>query len=84
MSPVDKSFINWINEYPESFHPLDMKRFYCFVKNVCRYGRKEKDRKWLINKIDKHGNKLENEIIDIYCDKFEELQKFYKTPVSIG
>ena len=35
--PVEESFIMWISMHPESFHPLDMHRFYTFVHSVIRY-----------------------------------------------
>jgi len=82
MGHIDKSFNSWINEYPESFHPMDLKRFYCFVKNVCRYSRKNKDRVWLMDKIDKCPHKMSEEDTEAYCDKFEELQNFYRTPCN--
>lgn len=31
------AFIIWMNNFPDSFHPLDMERFYVFVKTVARY-----------------------------------------------
>lgn len=42
-NPTEESFIIWLSGYPESFHPLDMKRFYTFVKNVISYHSK----RWL-------------------------------------
>lgn len=76
--PIEQSFYQWINNYPESFHPIDMERFYIFVKCVCRYGRKMKGYKWLKDKIEKSGKKLSNDTIDTYCNKFVTLQEFYK------
>lgn len=37
-NPVEESFILWMSQYPESFHPSDMDRFYTLLKNICRYG----------------------------------------------
>jgi len=75
--PIKQSFRNWINNYPESFHWCDMDRFYIFVKCVCRYSRKIKGYQWLKKKIEKTDKKLSKDVIDIYCHKFIELQKFY-------
>ena len=36
-NPTEESFIIWLSNYPESFHPLDMQRFYTFVKNAISY-----------------------------------------------
>lgn len=78
--PIDQSFKLWIGQYPESFHPLDLERFYAFVKCVCRYSRKTKDGLWLREKLSKVGHHLSEEDIEYYCNKFQELQNFYKAP----
>ena len=39
-NPVEESFIIWITMNPNSFHHLDMKRFYVFVHSVIRYNAK--------------------------------------------
>ena len=36
-NPVEESFIAWIVMNPDSFHHLDMQRFYTFVHSVIRY-----------------------------------------------
>lgn len=75
---IERSLRFWLSQYPESFHPLDMKRFYTFVKNVCRYGRKRRDSDWLREKILKNGKYFTAENLDKYCCLFEELQDFHK------
>lgn len=77
--PVDQSFNLWISQYPESFHPLDLERFYGFVKCVCRYSRRPKGGVWLREKLIETPNLSEKDI-ETYCSKFIELQKFYKAP----
>ncbi len=79
--PIEKAFAAWINNFPESFHPMDMQRFYSFVKTVCRYSRKDKDGRWLENKIREYKSNLSDKDIEIYCEKFEELQKFHRAVV---
>jgi hypothetical protein len=77
---IEYSFIIWMNNYPESCHWADDERFYCFVKNVCRYHRAKKweDSDFLKKKIIERipnfdFNKLKN-IIELYrC-----LLDFYK------
>ena len=39
-NPVEESFIMWISMNPDSFHHLDMQRFYVFVHSVIRYNAK--------------------------------------------
>lgn len=41
-NPIDEAFLVWMNNYPESFHPCVMKRFYIFVKKKFRYARNNK------------------------------------------
>lgn len=81
-NPIEISFRVWMNNYPESFHPLDMDRFYVFVKTVCRYSRKRKDSEWLREKINQTKNSLTEDDIEYYCARFEELQN-YNNVVSL-
>ena len=78
--PIDQTLAAWINNYPESFHPLDMRRFYHFVKTVCAYSRSPKGSDWLRAKLKTTGKYLEAETVDHYCNLFETLQEFHKTP----
>lgn len=48
MSPLIKKYYNnWLSSPTLYIHPLDMKRFYVFVKIVGRYSKKHKDGQWL-------------------------------------
>jgi hypothetical protein len=40
-TPVEYSFYQWMNSFPDSTHPCDKKRFYTFVRTVCRYNAKK-------------------------------------------
>jgi len=75
---IKKEFFIWISNYPESFHPLDMKRFYAFVKIFIRYKRKNKNSQWLREQITKYNeHNLSNRNIDCYCCIFDHLINFY-------
>jgi len=76
--PIDQTFKAWIANYPESFHPLDMERFYRFVKTVCVYSRRPKGSEWLRERIEQSGRHLDDDVVDTYCDRFVLLQEFYK------
>ena len=80
--PIETSLQSWLSQHPESFHPSDMKRFYIFVKNVCRYGRKTRDGMWLKKQISKRVRYFSQENLDKFCTLFEELQDFYKTEAT--
>lgn len=54
-NPTEYSFTQWMNAYPQSWHFLDMKRFYIFVRTVHRYrSKKWKNLKFLEEKILEH------------------------------
>ena len=77
-SQIEKDFFSWICQHPESFHPLNMKRFYQFTKSFCRHKRKNKNSLWLREKISSYeGHELSNNQIVRYCDLFDDLIKFY-------
>lgn len=58
-TPTAYAFHVWITNYPESFHPNDMERFYTFVKTALRY----KAKTWL------DTSKLKIRILE-YCPNF--------------
>lgn len=41
--PVKRAFFEWVTQFPESSHQLDMKRFYRFVKTKTVYRSKKWD-----------------------------------------
>jgi hypothetical protein len=79
-NPIEVAFRRWITSYPESYHPLDMERFYTLVKSVMAYSRSDatSSSEWLKEKIEKFpGHHLTEEDILDYCDKFMMLKDFY-------
>jgi hypothetical protein len=84
-NPTEESFIAWITQCPESFHPLDMKRFYVFANNVNSY----KSILWLDKKFFEEQIKLHNpnfceENIDLFYERLlvcHEYHHSYKTPL---
>ena len=48
---IDKYFEMWISASPETWHPLEMKRFYIFTWACITYGKKYRGYKWLREKI---------------------------------
>lgn len=47
---TEYAFVVWMDNHPESFHPLDMQRFYTFVQTVARY----RSKKWRNYEYFKH------------------------------
>lgn len=75
-TPIECTFHYWISNHPESFHPLDMERFYNLVKTVKRYSRKPKGGQWLRDKIKQSKKTMEKEDLNYYCDLFETLLEY--------
>ena len=78
MKLIDKTFKSWINNYPESYHPMDMDRFYVLVKTACRYDRAGRDGTWLREQIRNSNRILQSDVIDYYCNLFDHLKSFNK------
>ena len=66
-NPTEESFIIWLSNYPESFHPMDMQRFYTFVKNVLSYhSKKWFDKSFFEAQIRYHIPTFSDENIDTF------------------
>ena len=73
---IDEYFELWISASPETWHDLDMNRFYTLTWVCFSYGRKHRGYDWLREKIDNSNHSLTENDIDKYCDLFVKLQKF--------
>lgn len=73
--PVKRAFFEWITQFPESSHPLDMKRFYCFVKTKNVYRGKNWD----------NWDFFKSQILKYKPHMTEyEIIKFYELLISFG
>ncbi|HOI16244.1 MAG TPA: hypothetical protein PK036_07850 [Geobacteraceae bacterium] len=72
-NPVEYSFIQWMNNFPDSGHWADKERFFRFVKTVSRY----KALRW------KNANYLKKRILDrkpnFDADFLENILDLYST-----
>ena len=83
-TPIECAFYYWINNHPESYHSLDMQRFYVLVKTVKRYSRKAKSGQWLRNKIKQSKKPMQEEGISYFCNLFKTLLEYDKAyPISL-
>ncbi len=74
---LDKLFISWIMQYPDSYHPCDMERFYKLVKYYCNK-RGKKSLNWLSEKINNFDKKsLDPKVVREYEVLFGRLMDFY-------
>lgn len=78
-NPVEESFIMWITMNPDSFHHLDMKRFYVFVHSVIRYNAKSwHSFKKFKEQILFHKPHFPEDIIEYYYNLMHQLIGFSK------
>ena len=78
-NPVEESFIMWITMNPDSFHHLDMKRFYVFVHSVIRYNAKSwHSFKKFKEQILFHKPHFPEDIIEYYYNLMQQLIGFSK------
>jgi len=72
------AFLIWMNNYPESFHPLDMRRFYVFAKSVARYRSKRwLDYSYFKDQVLKHTPHFSEDNVDLFWNKLTELVEFH-------
>lgn len=84
-NPTEESFIIWLSNYPESFHPLDMQRFYTFVKNAISYHSKRWFNKdFFESQIRLHVPTFSENNIDYYYERLlicRDYHASFKTPL---
>lgn len=69
-NPTEESFIVWVTNYPESFHPMDMQRFYNFAHNVFSYRSKQwLDKSFFQRQIKLHNPEFRQENIDLFYER---------------
>lgn len=69
-NPTEESFIIWLSNHPQSFHPLDMQRFYTFVKNAISYHSKQWfDRNYFESQIKLHIPMFDENKIDYFYER---------------
>lgn len=68
----------WLNQYPESLHPLDMERFYLFVAVLLRRSRRRRTGPWLANNLRADCPQLDREEIGVYVERYQTLVEYDK------
>lgn len=78
--PVEYSFFQWINNYPDSGHWKDKERFFTFVKTVCKYNASRwKDAKYLKNRILEIKPHFDPDFLERLLELYGNLIQFYKS-----
>jgi hypothetical protein len=65
-----------VNQFPESWHPYDLERFYMFVSVLIRSSRKPRSGHWLDENIRVDRPQLSEDDINRYCELFEHLRDY--------
>lgn len=77
--PVEYSFLQWINNFPNSGHWKDKERFFRFVKTVCRYNaRNWKKPNYLKKRILQTKPHFDKQILDGLLNLYADLLQFHK------
>jgi len=80
-TPVEYSFIQLMNNFPDTGHWRDKEYFYAFVKTVCRFNAvKWKNILFFKNKILKVHPNVDPDCLDYLLTIYYELLHFYKVP----
>jgi len=84
-NPTEESFIIWLSNYPESFHFLDMQRFYTFAKNAISYHSKRWFNKdFFASQIRLHVPAFNEKNINYFYDRLlicKDYHDSFKTPL---
>jgi hypothetical protein len=75
----NRLFYFWLSNHPESFHQLDMERFYDFILNLFSTG--EELTTYIltnaVNEVKKWVEETTNEFVETFIDKYFELKRFW-------
>ncbi len=77
---TNKLFHSWICNYPESFHPLDMNRFYDFILSLFSTN-EELTESILTSAIQEEKEWIEestNEFVETFIEKYWNLKRFWE------
>lgn len=66
----------WINQFPESWHPSDLERFYMFVSILLRNSKKDRSYLWLKENLKEDCQKLSDQDVEKYCEIYEHIKNF--------
>ena len=82
IDPAEVAFFRWLNEFPDSYHPCDMGRFYSFVDTVIHYqksyGKKWRNKDVFVSACKKYNPRLDNECIMFYWNRFEAIKDYHR------
>lgn len=76
-NPVEYSFIQWMNNFPDSGHWTDKERFFRFVKTACRYkAHKWKNPNYLKTRIFDRNPNFDTDSLEIILNLYLNLLEF--------
>lgn len=76
-NPTEESFLIWMNNFSESFHPFDEKRFYIFAHCIFSYNSKKwLDKDYFTRRILEIKPHFVIENIEIFYDRLLNLKEY--------
>lgn len=83
-NPTEESFIIWLSNHPESFHYLDMQRFYTFAKNVnSRNAKRWFNKTYFSSQIRLHVPTFEEKNISYFYELLLICNDYHKSPKNL-
>ncbi|MBS1495241.1 MAG: hypothetical protein JST55_17175 [Bacteroidetes bacterium] len=77
---TELSFVTWMNNYPQTWHPSDMERFYIFARTVVRYrSTRWENPNFLRTKILAHTPNFNLDTLDSLLDLYYHLIRVLKS-----
>ncbi len=77
---TENKFTSWINQHPESYHSLDIERFYSFVLSLLKnddYLTDTELRKYIFEMKGWKNNTFIDEFVDRTMNDINDLKSFY-------
>jgi hypothetical protein len=74
-SNIEEAFEFWITQFPESYHPLDERRFYDFVEKAAD-AEEYIDSEWLIEQARQYEHKLTPEQLQDFGKKLDTIREY--------
>ena len=72
VNTVEQAFELWITEFPESYHPLDQRRFYDFVARAAEAD-EYIDQEWLAERARQYKHNLTPEQLEDFGRKLDTI-----------
>lgn len=77
MDELTKAFEFWITQYPESYHPLDERRFYNFVEQAA-VSTEHVDEEWITQRARNYEHNLSDSQLKEFGSRLRIISEYVK------